>query len=485
MSDYFDQVERDLRAAVRRRDHLPWHVRLRTRRPPALMAVLAVLVVAGPALAAVDLLQSGTAVPPSGPQTPRAFNGVALRTGVQMLSLRTPDRAGGPPWGMRLIRTSRGLLCMQVGRVAFGTVGALGQDDAFGNDGRFHPFSTNFLSGAGSTCVTPDANGNGFYNVEVLGFPASGLYGAGRQNGGCSPQQAAPRERSRLAARALARNRADRGGLPPCPASALRQLYFGLLGPDAVSITHLTASGRLLRTPTSGRDGAYLIVLPNTGPMSENGESTSDSSLFPGAIRSVHYRDGRSCKVGVAPRDDPGVGASCPPVGYVRPAVRIPSESVVASHITAQVEPAREYCDSRQSEVTIPCDGRVPQGFERLDMRHAPPEVLVQISFITHVPIINGQSYYYFQMNSPPEVNPRYPSQLSCAGNGAFGESTSDYTAGERVTFSVFESLSCMGAVNGQIQLVTTTGPSTPAPMGAQPGQSIGRQVGGFNFTIN
>ena len=98
------------------------------------------LVVAGPAVAAVTLLRSGSSVRPNVPLTAGEYNGVALSSGAELLSLRDPDPAGGPPWGLKLIRTTRGLLCVQVGRVLLGTVGALGQDGAFGNDGNFHPF---------------------------------------------------------------------------------------------------------------------------------------------------------------------------------------------------------------------------------------------------------------------------------------------------------------------------------------------------------
>jgi hypothetical protein len=52
MSDYFDQVERGLREAVRRRAHQPWYTRLRGRRPRALAIALACIVVGGPAIAA-------------------------------------------------------------------------------------------------------------------------------------------------------------------------------------------------------------------------------------------------------------------------------------------------------------------------------------------------------------------------------------------------------------------------------------------------
>ncbi|MGB0095276.1 MAG: sigma-70 family RNA polymerase sigma factor [Solirubrobacteraceae bacterium] len=68
MSDYFDHVERELRTAVRGHAHLPWYVRVRLRHSRALVVVLAGLIIAGPALAAVSLLHSGSSVGPASPK---------------------------------------------------------------------------------------------------------------------------------------------------------------------------------------------------------------------------------------------------------------------------------------------------------------------------------------------------------------------------------------------------------------------------------
>lgn len=243
MNDYLDDVERQLRAAVRRHDHLPWYVRFRLRHSRPLVVVLAALVVAGPALAAVTLLQGGSSVGPDVPETPTAFDGVAIKSSIQLLPLRTADPAGGPPWGMRIERTTRGVVCVQVGRVAFAAVGALGRDGAFGNDGRFHPFSANYETGP--PCSVPDAHGNAFINVETVSIPASALTGGyGQQS--CIPPRTpppgvSPSMRRRIALRQQARQRSA----AVCPASDLRDVYYGLLGPDAISITHYGAGERV------------------------------------------------------------------------------------------------------------------------------------------------------------------------------------------------------------------------------------------------
>ncbi|MDQ6692465.1 MAG: hypothetical protein M3Z13_06830, partial [Candidatus Dormibacteraeota bacterium] len=481
----FDHVERELGAAVRRHAHLPWYLRLRARHSRVVIVAFAALAIAAPSLAAVGLLQTGSTVGPNVPRTPNAFEGVALKSGIELLPLRAADPAGGSPWGMRLIRTTRGLLCLQIGRAAFGKVGALGRDHAFANDGRFHPFSPDYAPGPGSACVTPDAHGNGFFNVAAFGVPASGLLGSRGQASGCVPEQSPPRHLPAAAQGHTLRPRSrHHGQLPPCPLGDLREVYYGLLGPDAASVTHRTASGSLQTTPTSGQSGAYLIVLPNHAPISANGSSTSDATLFPGAIRTVNYRDGHSCRLSApASASDPGPG-SCPPVGCVPAVVRLPTPAQVASPVSARVVFAKHYCAQRSSELIIACPTRTPPQFQRLDMSRGPAQVLVQIRFVSRIAIENGHSYYYFEMNRPPYSNPRYPSGLQCAGAGDFGQTNSDYAAGQQVTLSMFESLSCMGPVKGDVSLVITTGPSRPAPTPAVRGQSAGRDVGHFSFTL-
>jgi hypothetical protein len=62
MSDWFEQVGRDLRAAMRRDAHRPWHRRVwREHRRPLLVALVA-LAVAAPALAATGVLNGETEV---------------------------------------------------------------------------------------------------------------------------------------------------------------------------------------------------------------------------------------------------------------------------------------------------------------------------------------------------------------------------------------------------------------------------------------
>jgi hypothetical protein len=97
------------------------------------------------ALAASGVILTGSAVPTHGRQRPNYSYGVPVRGGSELLPLRTSDPAGGLPWGMRLIRTTRGYLCVQIGRVEHGRLGELGIDGAFHDDGRFHPLPVSAL----------------------------------------------------------------------------------------------------------------------------------------------------------------------------------------------------------------------------------------------------------------------------------------------------------------------------------------------------
>jgi hypothetical protein len=69
-----------------------------------------------------------------------AGTGVVRPGDARVLGVRAEDPDGGPPWGLQLSSTTRGLGCLIVGRVGGGRIGALGRDGAFDNDGRLHPF---------------------------------------------------------------------------------------------------------------------------------------------------------------------------------------------------------------------------------------------------------------------------------------------------------------------------------------------------------
>jgi len=140
---------------------------------------------------------------------------------------------------MRIVHTTRGLVCVQVGRVYLGQLGQLGVDGVFHDDGRFHRLGSNVLYGTSELliqCVLPSQ-------------PFSYQDPSADRSGDPVPTE---------------------GARPP--GRELRSISFGLLGPHAASVTYKTSSG--LRTePVSPGTGAYLMVEPvaHAGRQFENG----------------------------------------------------------------------------------------------------------------------------------------------------------------------------------------------------------------------
>lgn len=255
------------------------------RRPRVLVAVLlASLGFAAVALAASGILAGAPYRVPGAPalnHNPGVGTGVTVSGSARLLALRAPDPSGGPPWGMRVLRTTRGLACVQVGRVVNGQLGVLGQDGVAGNDHRFHALAPDLTQL--SDCALPDAHQHVFINNETNSDYASGPV--------FTPSSCArPGQGSRRAM---------------CPARDRRMLAYGLLGPDARSITYLDA-GRKVTEATAGPDGAYLVVGP-AAPAGTVGLASGSGDLFPGALV-VTFKDGRRCI--------PRRAVSCAEVGY-------------------------------------------------------------------------------------------------------------------------------------------------------------------------
>src|SRR4029077_19959316 len=114
-----------------------------------------------------------------------------------------------------------------------------------------------------------------------------------------------------------------------------RNIAYGVLGPDAVSITYTIAGRR--RTVPTGPDGAYIVVLPATaqtctvgGPLGARGcllssGETTAGQLESGVITAVRYRDGHVCRL-PAPSAAGTLQGSCPNAGYVHFPRYIPPE---------------------------------------------------------------------------------------------------------------------------------------------------------------
>ncbi len=466
MNDYFGRVQQELRGAVARRSHLPWYLRIRPRLSRPAIVALAGLVATGSALAASGVLRTGAPVGTPVPAIPNAYEGAVIPGSVHLLPLRVPDPDGGPPWGLRVLKTTRGLTCVQFGRVVAGRLGVLGRDGAFADDGAFHPFSSEFLDGVG--CGTDDARGDAFVNEQFHGTPASALARDQQHtSGGC--YTASSRQTS-------------------CPPTELRDVYFGLLGPDAASITR-TATGGGGTNPTAGTEGAYLIVLPHRKTQCAPGAlvctrnesfSTGGPELVPyEVIRAVDYRGGRSCDVPTPAQRRFGSQSTCPAVGYVAAPSRHVTARQLASRVSAHVEPARFYCEKAQQ--TVPCGGRVPRGYRRIDMRFGPPELLLVVEFTARAAVTNFDSHYEIDTSDP--ADPRNP-QCPGGGAGGFGPTQTNLRAGQRVRYTEFVDAECPGITRITVGYVTVDGPSGAEPVPDLPGQSAEIPVGHTMFVI-
>jgi len=291
----------------------------------ALPVMMLVLVLVGAAVALASGLISFGAPAASVPvfANPRAGLGRIAPGTVRLLPLSVPDPHGGLPWGMRVLSTTRGVGCLQVGRLLDGRLVALGQDGAFGNDGRAHelPLSTNVER---LNCSFVDARGRIFDNVTIKSQAASAAPGVH-----CEPPGA-------YAA-------SHRAAFSTCPLADERNLYYGMLGPDATSLTY-SLDGNSHTVATVGGDGAYLIVTPGTthrysgaaGSHERAGLYTHDEVPVYGPITAIHYRGGATCHLVTAERWIYGPRACDPalpePYGYVRAAVPTPAELAAPIH---------------------------------------------------------------------------------------------------------------------------------------------------------
>jgi hypothetical protein len=192
------------------------------------LAVVLVLSGGAIAVAATGVL-SGSPVREQGRLSPNAGIGVPAPGGSRLLALRAADPQGGLPWGMRLVHTTRGEICVQIGRVDDDQLGQLGIDGAFHDDGRFHPLAPDIL---------PEYSDSGDVSCDVAHSIAIGSWPSGDRS-------AAP-------------NGAELTSFKPT-AKDLRLISWGLLGPHAVSITYRTAAGARTR-PVAPGTGAYLTV---------------------------------------------------------------------------------------------------------------------------------------------------------------------------------------------------------------------------------
>jgi hypothetical protein len=311
MRDPYKTLAGQLTDAAERQQASPPARRRRwlSNRLHALSAAAALLLGGGAlALAATGVL-SGSAVKSEVPLNAAAGNGLPLGGASAHLALLATDPGGGLPWGMRIEHTTRGQVCLQVGRVDGAQLGELGLDSAFGGDGRFHALPATVLppgygGSAGQIECAPEGQTVIF---EDLNADRSGLRLLPSEFRGPPPKHPGEALYPR--------------GVPPL--ADLRALAYGILGPHALSVTYTTPTGTRT-TPVSRPDGEFLIVEPAGYIKSQDtiGGSVSGTvqrgevdvglagrSKLPRMITAATFRlGGRVCSQGVgAP-----VGRPCP-----------------------------------------------------------------------------------------------------------------------------------------------------------------------------
>jgi hypothetical protein len=301
----------------------------------SLLVVLVPLCAGTVAMAASSGILSGEPIKnPSGERpSPKRGVGVNVDQG-RVLAVAAADPAGGPPWGLRLVKTSRKVGCVELGRLVDGKLGVLGRDHAFADDGKFHERPAQVIDP--TNCQQLDAAGNAFIAVSYIGIPdsADGRACASRKGGGDQR--------------------------PTCPRESLRDAFYGLLGPEATAITYLDSGGRVVRQPVSGPEGAYAVVL-KTSPARRGVGQWSVATTPGGGLRSVEYRDGTVCRIAGLHRVH-GV-RRCPLKGYVAPKLSRVTRAELATQISVTVGTRREHPGPKVKGRTFPAQRRITVRF--------------------------------------------------------------------------------------------------------------------------
>jgi hypothetical protein len=285
----FERLGRELETAAARQATTAAPRRRRWRGRTVALAVLVVGAGAGAASwAASTLLSPGSPVPfaRGAPIAGRA-QGAPIPGTVKLLAADVPDPGGGPPWGLRYWETDRKYACVQVGRVYDGKLGQITGGKVF------HELRLGVTLGALGGCYAMDGSGHAFTAIHTDAQ-------RGAQPTTCPP-----------GFHVGTKLRGPHGSVVPCVAPT-RTVDFGLLGPNARSLTYRSGGRDRTATPLGGV-GAYLVVQKRIRPVMRefgfhhrdpklnlHGPAEPFIALTPGSqvIRRVEYAGG-TCVVHV------------------------------------------------------------------------------------------------------------------------------------------------------------------------------------------
>ena len=400
------------------------------------------------------------------------------------IAARAADPVGGLPWGIRVVH-STGYTCVQLGRLRGDQLGLIGRDGLAGDDGHF------FAMGPSTTyqarCAPDDGRGHAFMTVELGAQPASGAGGGYQGMSMCRTANEVAglaRNRARLKRDGISVPTGGAFSMPTCPAGDLRFVQYGLLGPDATSITYRTSGGP--QTERTGPDGAYLVVGgPSTPRFCRRfpsgtfcgGNGIAPSSIGGGMIQAVHYGNAPTCQLDRASSRLPVWADSCPRVGY-RPAKPSLTDREVSAPIHVRVIDANAYClvngggavyrfgraPATQLSPYRPCSH--PTISRPGDVIHG---TLVIFSWTARQPVTSPRSNYTFLLNSG-----------RCGGQG--GSTYGQISAGERLTRAVILQ-PCSGTFIGGVGYNPHLGPGGGDFADPDPGHAGNLLVGRFTVS--
>lgn len=257
----------------------------------------------------------GTGVPNHLPSAEPFGVGAALPKTARLLPLRFPDPNGGPPWGLRIVRTQFGS-CQQIGRVENGQLGTLGIDGYWRDDHRFHPLSTSWVGGQ---CGTSGSVGIDDGRIDASGSAPGG--DSGSPTAGCT---LIPSVTSSQVANSGSASLAQ----SYCPAGSQRVFISGQLRGSVRSITYRKPDGTTATEQTAGTHGSFLLVFDldtrscsfyfhgkltqyGCGPVTSRSQKpTKPSSPVTRAIKDIQLLDGETCPV-----EAPALFSYCPTSG--------------------------------------------------------------------------------------------------------------------------------------------------------------------------